>query len=75
MRPDGLTDDEGYVMDALVDAADAYADLPVEHPAEPGEFEQAIHRAQDLLAVRVARRDHPAGWARFQNGRLVDAEA
>lgn len=64
-RPDGLTDDEGVVMDALVTATNAYADLPVEHPSEPDEFVTGIHRAQDLLAVRIARRDYPDGWARF----------
>lgn len=72
MRDDGLTEAEGAVMDALVDAADFYAELPVEHPSEPNEFVTAIHRAQDLLATRVARRDYPAGWARFENGKLVE---
>jgi hypothetical protein len=52
-------------MDALVEATNGYAALEVEHPSEPGEFIAAVHRAQDLLAVRVARREYPAGWSRF----------
>lgn len=50
-------------MDALTEAMRAYMALPVGHPDEPDEFADAIHRAQDLLAVRIARRYHPAGWS------------
>lgn len=59
-------------MDALVDAANIYAALPVQHPSEPNEFVAAIHRAQDLLAIRIARRDYPAGWARYEDGKMVE---
>ena len=64
MRDDGLTNEEGDVMDYLVGAYTAYDGLEVEHPSDPGEFVQAIHRAQDLLAVRVVRRAYPDGWYR-----------
>lgn len=74
MREDGLTNEEGWVMDALVDAANIYAELPVEHPSESYEFVAAIHRAQDLLAIRIARREYPEGWARFENGKLVEVD-
>lgn len=74
MREDGLSNEEGWVMDALVDAANIYAELPVDHPCEPGEFVAAIHRAQDLLAIRIARRAFPEGWARFENGELVEVD-
>jgi hypothetical protein len=65
VRDDGLTDEEGVVMDALAEATSAYLFLPVEHMDEPGEFLDAIHRLQDLMAVRVARRDHPRGWVSY----------
>ena len=58
----GLTDEEEIVYTLLRAAANAYADLPVEHPSEPGEFTDAIHRGQDLLAARIARREYPEGW-------------
>ena len=49
-------------MDALCDAVNAYAKLPVQHHADIGDFVQAIHRCQDLLAVRIVRRVYPTGW-------------
>ncbi len=61
-RVDGLTPEEGEVMDALVAAVQAFARLPVQHPSDPADFVDAIHRGPDLLAVRIARRYHPAGW-------------
>jgi hypothetical protein len=61
-RDDGLTEDEGAVMDALVEAVNAYARLPVQHPDEPQDFAGGIHRCQDALAVRIARRHYPKGW-------------
>lgn len=64
-REDGLSDDEGVVMDALCDAVEAYGKLPIDHPSEPEEFIAAIHRLQDLLAVRVCRRDYPGAWLSY----------
>ena len=65
MRDDGLTDEEGEVMDALCDAVEAYAELEVQHPNEPDEFIAAIHRLQDQLAARVCRRLYPNGWPTY----------
>ena len=61
-REDGLTDHEGEVQDALIDAFNSYVDLPVEHDDEPGEFRYHIHMLQGLIACRIARRAFPAGW-------------
>lgn len=58
-------------MDSLFDAAEVYRMLPVEHPDEPHEFLTALHRLQDLLAVRVVRRQFPDGWATYRDGELV----
>lgn len=65
VRADGLDPDEGRVMDCLVDAVEAYGRLPFQHPNEADEFVTAIHRAQDLLAVRIARRYFPEGWPTY----------
>jgi len=62
----GLTDAEEAVMDTLVAAAEGYMSLPVQHPTEQAEFVDAIHRCQDLMAVRIARRLYPQGWASYQ---------
>jgi len=61
-RPDGLTPEEGAVMDALVEAANLFSKLPRQHPMEMDEFVEGIHRCQDLLAVRVCRANFPEGW-------------
>jgi hypothetical protein len=61
-RDDGLTDAEGVVADALCKAANAFGVLPKQHPDEDRDFCDAIHRAQDLLCVRIARRAFPLGW-------------
>lgn len=65
MREDGLADDEGCVMDALCDAVEAWDALERQHPNEDAEFYAAIHRLQDMLAVRVCRRDYPKGWVTY----------
>lgn len=57
---DMITSDELSVLDGLADAAGAYFRLPVQHPNEQREFGDAIHRAQDLIAVRVARAACPS---------------
>lgn len=61
-RDDGLTDEEGVVMDALCDAAIAFGRLDRQHPDELRDFCDGIHKCQDSLAVRIARRAFPAGW-------------
>lgn len=62
IRADGLTHDEGVVMDALVRAVNAFARLERQHPSELDEFVDGIHRCQDQLAVRIVRRHYPDGW-------------
>lgn len=65
-RDDGLTDAEGVVMDGLVQAANAFAKLPQQHRSDLGDFVDSIHRCQDLLAVRIARRAFPSGWTNWE---------
>lgn len=61
----GLTDSEQKVMDALVLAFNEFAKIERQHPDEMRDFTDAIHRAQDLLAVRIARREFPDGWPTY----------
>jgi hypothetical protein len=49
-------------MDALAAAAEGFNELEKQHPDEGADFFAAIHRAQDLLAVRICRRHYPEGW-------------
>ncbi len=62
----GLTEGEQRVMDHLVDAFNLFSDLERTHPSEMDEFVSAIHRLQDLLAVRIVRRQFPKGWPTFR---------
>jgi hypothetical protein len=64
-RDDGLTVYEGCVMDSLVVAVEAFAALDNHHPTEVNDFINAIHRCQDILGVRVARRHYPKGWPTY----------
>lgn len=61
-REDGLTEDEGRVMDALILAVQGFAKLDRQHPDEVRDFGDGIHRCQDQLALRVCRRAFPRGW-------------
>lgn len=61
-RKDGLTDDEGKVMDSLVEAWTQFSLLDMQHPMDKTDFCNAIHKCQDLLACRIARREYPDGW-------------
>lgn len=62
----GLTEDEDDVMQALSSAARNYGKLPCQHPDERRDFVDAIHRCQDLLAIRIARRHYPQGWPSYR---------
>lgn len=74
MRYDGLTEEEGAVMDALVEAVAAFDELDRQHPDEQDDFYGGVHRCQDLLAVRAMRRLYPRGWVTF-DGSTPIAEA
>jgi hypothetical protein len=62
----GLLADEQRVMDLAVELWAAWLALPIEHPQDRAEVCAAVHRVQDLLAVRIARREYPEGWRRYE---------
>lgn len=62
IRDDGLTDAEGEVMNSLIIAFNKFCNLERQHPDEIRDFTDGIHKCQDLLAVRIARREYPKGW-------------
>lgn len=55
-RSDGLTDEEGMVMDALITAWNQFLELEVQHLSDAPDFADGIHRCQQSLALRVVRR-------------------
>jgi hypothetical protein len=62
VRKDGLTEQEGKVMDSLVDAWNEYVKLEKQHPTDIDEFCDGIHRCQHALTIRILRRDYSEGY-------------
>lgn len=58
----GLTEDENECHKSLMDACGKFCSLPQQHPDELREFIDCIHRIQNLLTIRIARRHYPKGW-------------
>ena len=65
MRNDGLTTEEGKVMDALVLAWNDFIKLEKQHPSDTQEFNVGIHQCQHILMNRVLRRDYPKGYPTY----------
>lgn len=66
MRNDGLTDQEGKVMDTLVTAWNEYTKLERQHPSEIDDFADGIHKCQYDLCMRILRRDYPLGYPTYK---------
>ncbi len=60
-RDYGLTEDEAYVFSFLLEARRLYNELP-DAGFNNEAFRTSIRTAHNVLAWRVARRDHPNGW-------------
>lgn len=57
-----LTSEEVLVLKGLADAWNVFRKFEDRTTRETMEFQDAIHRAQDLIAMRVARRADPQVW-------------
>lgn len=57
-----LTDQEQEVLKKLVEAYSLFTNLDNRSEADNKEFVDAVHRAQQLIALRVARRVNPEVW-------------
>ena len=58
----GLTLLEQECMDGLMGSYRAFLKMERQHPDEMRDFIDAVHKSQDILAVRVVRRLYPEGW-------------
>lgn len=56
-----LTKQENLVLENLADAYINFAQLDTLHPADRREFEDAVHRAQNIVMSRPAMRAFIAG--------------
>lgn len=59
----GLTENEKEILNHLVEAWNLYKNLPKNSINNLNEYLEAIHRCQQLIALRVARRVDPDVWA------------
>lgn len=57
-----LTDQEQEILKKLVETYDLFTNLENRSDADNKEFVDAVHRAQQLIALRVARRVNPEVW-------------
>jgi SMC interacting uncharacterized protein involved in chromosome segregation len=62
-RKDGLNEQEGTVMDSLVEAWNNFLKLEKQHPSDTEEFCRGIHQCQHILMCRILRRDYPEGYS------------
>jgi hypothetical protein len=62
MRKDGLTEQEGKIMDLLVEAWCEFIKLEKQHSCEINDFSDGIHKCEYVLSMRVLRRDYPEGY-------------
>jgi hypothetical protein len=53
---------EARVVGILAEAWDAFTALPIEHGDDVTEFRHGIHRLQEKVLARAARRALPDGW-------------
>jgi hypothetical protein len=58
----GMTSLEAACSYRILLVWESYLQLPVQHQDEEDEARTAIHALQNLMAMRVARRDHPLFW-------------
>lgn len=61
-QPQGLTEQEKACGQLLAEAWNAFIALDARTTDDDTEFRHAIHAAQSLLALRVARRVDPHLW-------------
>lgn len=58
----GLTGEEQAILHHLTEAFKLFIELDAKHPDDDDEFKEAIHAAQKMIALRVARRVDPYIW-------------
>lgn len=62
IEKNGLTQEEKDCASHLMSAWNKFLALDKKHPSDDAEFLKAIHDAQKMIALRVARRVDPNFW-------------
>ena len=58
-----MNNKEREILEHLKDAWNLFVELNEKHPMDNEEFCKAIHDAQKMIALRVARKVNPEVWA------------
>lgn len=69
-----LTEKERKVLALTVECWNSWCSLPTNNMSDSEEFMRAIHAAQHLIALRVARRADPDVWVQPKPGIYKDLE-
>ncbi len=58
----GLTMDELIISEHLVEAWNGFCKLDKQHPNENTDFMNGIHQLQNILGMRIVRREYSNYW-------------
>jgi len=58
----GLTEQELKVMDKILEGYNEFLKLERQHSSELDDIVNAVHSIQNILAMRVIRRNYPKYW-------------
>jgi hypothetical protein len=61
----GLTESESKCHQHLQNCYGEFLELERQHPDEMRDFVDAVHRIQDLLTIRICRRQYPDYWKTY----------
>ena len=61
-----MNEDEREIMNLLVEAHNKFTEMESTHPNKISEWVDSIHRLQDLLGMRILRRDYPRDFPTFK---------
>lgn len=63
----GFTVKEQECFDLLTEFFNKYTELEAEHKSDLPDVVNAMHRIQDIMGMRIVRRDYPSGFWRKEN--------
>lgn len=62
MSDSGLDSEGDKCLNSLIEAWNAFVKIPIDHPDELTDFRRSIHECQRILAMKIARNQHPEAW-------------
>lgn len=62
MENSPFTEQERHIMEHLTNAWKGFSTLEPHHPDDEPDFRRAIHEAQQILSMRILRRDYPGSF-------------